>query len=71
MDYFVKEVECWELKFQFHFIKNSFQDYEFVIYVNRPETIQIVDRNLKMTPVLSEQIYGSGFVTSDFNLGEK
>ncbi|XP_018563524.1 beta-1,3-glucan-binding protein-like [Anoplophora glabripennis] len=45
-------------------------DYEFVIYVNRPETIQIVNRKLKMKPVLSEDIYGSGFVTGDFNLGE-
>ncbi|XP_057667244.1 uncharacterized protein LOC130900563 [Diorhabda carinulata] len=39
-------------------------DYEFVIYVNRPETLQINDGKLTIKPVLSEDIFGEGFVRS-------
>ncbi|KAJ8944325.1 hypothetical protein NQ318_016132 [Aromia moschata] len=39
-------------------------DYEFVMYANRPEVLNVGNGILKIRPVLSEQLFGNGFVTS-------
>uniref|UniRef100_A0A6P7GA73 Beta-1,3-glucan-binding protein-like n=1 Tax=Diabrotica virgifera virgifera TaxID=50390 RepID=A0A6P7GA73_DIAVI len=44
-------------------------DYEFVLYVNKPEVFQIKDSNLHIRPVPSEDIFGNGFLTSEYDLG--
>ncbi|CAG9855841.1 unnamed protein product [Phyllotreta striolata] len=47
-------------------------DYEFVMYVNRPETIQIKNNKLKINPVLTQRVFGEGFLTSfsGYDFGE-
>lgn len=39
-------------------------DYEFVMYMNRQDTLQTNGGILKIKPLLSEEIFGDGFVTS-------
>ncbi|KAJ8930602.1 hypothetical protein NQ314_016572 [Rhamnusium bicolor] len=45
-------------------------DYEFVIYVNNPQTLNITSKHLSIKPVLIETVYGDGFVTRPYDLGE-
>nr|CAH7725768.1 unnamed protein product [Callosobruchus chinensis] len=39
-------------------------DYEFVMYMKRPETLEVKDSKLKIRPVLSDQVFGNDFVHS-------
>nr|CAI5821559.1 unnamed protein product [Callosobruchus analis] len=39
-------------------------DYEFVMYMKRPETFEVKDSKLKIRPVLSDQVFGNDFVHS-------
>ncbi|KAJ8954273.1 hypothetical protein NQ317_003311 [Molorchus minor] len=63
-----KEKKFWNIEHRFA----GSPDYEFVIYVNRPETISmsITKGTVIMRPVLLEDIYGQGFVTKPLNLGD-
>ncbi|KAG5881370.1 hypothetical protein JTB14_005197 [Gonioctena quinquepunctata] len=47
-------------------------DYEFVMYMKRPETIQINNGKLIIKPVLSEDVFGNDFLTSKtgFDFGD-
>ncbi|KAJ8944326.1 hypothetical protein NQ318_016133 [Aromia moschata] len=46
------------------------EDYEFVIYMNRSETLLVERNKLTLKPILLEDIYGKGHVTQSFSLGE-
>lgn len=49
----------------------SSPDYEFVIYENRPEILRIENEKLKITPIVAEDLHGTGFVTNTYDLGER
>ncbi|CAH2003589.1 unnamed protein product [Acanthoscelides obtectus] len=47
-------------------------DYEFVMYMKRPETVGVEDSNLKIKPVISDQVFGTNFVysTKGYDFGD-
>nr|XP_023017872.1 beta-1,3-glucan-binding protein-like isoform X1 [Leptinotarsa decemlineata] len=47
-------------------------DYEFVMYMNTPETLQVTDGVVRIKPLLSEDVFGHDFVHSKngFKFGE-
>lgn len=47
-------------------------DYEFVVYEDNPRTLSAHDGHLVISPVLTDEIYGEGFVTqpTGLDLGE-
>ncbi|KAG5881365.1 hypothetical protein JTB14_005192 [Gonioctena quinquepunctata] len=45
-------------------------DYAFVTYVNRPETLFIRNRVLRIKPELSDDVFGPDFVNMPYNFGE-
>lgn len=49
------------------------QDYEFVMYMQNPNSLTIRNNHLRIMPIESEEIFGNGFVTSrdGFNYGNK
>ncbi|XP_063910735.1 beta-1,3-glucan-binding protein-like [Zophobas morio] len=44
-------------------------DYEFVLYTSRRENLEVNDGHLKIRPVLSEDLFGKGFVYREKDLG--
>lgn len=49
-------------------------DYEFVMYEDNPQTLSFQDGRLVVKPILTDSVYGEGFVgrpLSSINLGEK
>lgn len=47
-------------------------DYEFVIYTNNTRVLQTTNGRLTITPTMSDEIFGEGFITSsdEYNFGE-
>ncbi|XP_030763973.1 beta-1,3-glucan-binding protein-like [Sitophilus oryzae] len=48
-------------------------DYEFVVYQDHPKTLSVMNGHLVITPRLTEDIYGKGFInqSTPFDLGEQ
>ncbi|XP_063910734.1 beta-1,3-glucan-binding protein-like [Zophobas morio] len=44
-------------------------DYEFVVYTTRRENLEVNDGHLKIRPVLSEDLFGKGYIDRRVDLG--